>query len=65
MNRKFSAGVALVASGLLLCFTPVMSASAVGAWVPPTAPTVQAAPSGGVLAVVTVHGRPWAGRPGG
>jgi hypothetical protein len=64
VGGKFCTGIALMAVGLALALGPVVSASASGSSLPVTPPAA-AATSGGVVAGVTVYGRPWSGRPGG
>lgn len=54
-----------MAVGLALALGPVVSASASGASLPLTPPAAATATSGGVVAGVTVYGRPWSGSPGG
>jgi len=65
VTEKFWAGISLAAAGIALALSPVVSASAAGGPSLSPASPVRAAQGGGVLAGVVVHGRPWAGKPGG
>ena len=55
----------LAAAGFAIALSPVVTASAAGGASRPSVASARAAQSGGVLAGVVVHGRPWAGNPGG
>ena len=55
----------MAAAGLALALSPVVTAAAAGAPTVHPAPSAPVAQSGGVVAGIVVHGRPWAGNPGG
>jgi len=63
VSRKFVTGLALIVAGMALALSPVVSASASGGSTLIVASPARAASSGGVVAGVTVYGRPWSGHP--